>query len=484
MRRILTAVLLACLATPLRAQEPATDLPDTPVARVFREWLRVVNARDSAAIRAYAIRYEAERPNDPASVDEAVAAITNVAEQSGGLTLLQWRAQGPETMEAVLRDSRGTRLSMRMGVQFVQGAWRVADIGLRPAEAGAAAAPPPIPRGLSEQALADTLAARIDARAAQGNFDGTVLLAKLDGTVLLRRAWGLADRRTNAPNAPETRFALASMGKMFTAIAVAQLVEQGRVALDSPLVRYVPDYPNRDFARRATVRMLLNHTSGLGAYWGEEFDRRRASLLTPTDHLPLFANDSLPFAPGARFRYSNSGYQVLGLVIERVSGMSYYDYVQRNIFDRAGMRSAGYYPPSGMTPAGVATGWTRRGPDGPLVPNDSIREVRGGPAGGGYANVDDLLRFAQALTSGRLVRPATLAQWTTGSSDNGGYGFGFGVRGEGRARNWGHNGGAPGMATWFLVYPEQQLVAITLTNRDPGLLGPVQMPLINALGAR
>jgi CubicO group peptidase (beta-lactamase class C family) len=387
-------------------------------------------------------------------------------------------------MEAVLRDSRGTRLSMRMGVELVQGDWRVADIGLRPAAAGEAVAPPPIPTGLSDQALADTLAARIDARAAQGNFDGAVLLAKLDGTVLLRRAWGLADRRTSTPNTPDTRFALASMGKMFTAIAVAQLVEEGRVALDSPLVRYVPDYPNRDFARRATVRMLLNHTSGLGAYWGPEFERRRTTLLTPTDHLPLFVNDTLPFEPGARFRYSNAGYQVLGLIIERVAGMSYDDYVQRRIFDRAGMRSTGYYPASGVTPPGVATGWTRRTTNEPLVPNDTIREVRGGPAGGGYSTVDDLLRFAQALTTGRLVRPATLAQWTTGSSDNGGYGFGFGVRGEGRARNWGHNGGAPGMATWFLVYPEQQLVAVTLTNRDPGLLGWVQMPLINALAAR
>jgi CubicO group peptidase (beta-lactamase class C family) len=97
------------------------------------------------------------------------------------------------------------------------------------------------------------------------------------------------------------------------------------VHVDSPLVRYLPDYPNREFAGQATVRMLLSHTSGLGSYWNALYEERRATLTTVASHLPLFAADPIPFAPGARFRYSNAGYQVLGLIIERVSGQSYYD---------------------------------------------------------------------------------------------------------------------------------------------------------------
>jgi len=482
MRRLLTVALITCLAVPLRAQD-APPLPDTPAAQVFREWLRAVNSRDSAVIRAYAVAYEAERPGDAASVADAAQHVANVAEQSGGLTVERARALGAEELEVDLRDSHGTLLTMRLGVQFVRGNWRVADIGLRRAGEGEAP-PPPLPPGLAEQALADSFAARIDQRAAQGDFEGAVLLARLDGTVLLRRAWGIADRRTNTPNTPETRFALASMGKMFTAVSLAQLVEQGRVALDSPIVRYIPDYPNRDFARRATVRMLLDHTSGLGSYWGPEFDRRRASLLTPADHLPLFVNDSLPFEPGARFRYSNAGFQVLGLIIERVSGMSYFDYVQRNVFDRAGMRSTGYYPASGVTPPGVAIGYTRDSSNEPLLPNDTIREVRGGPAGGGFSTVDDLLRFAQALENGRLIRRETLTLWTSGQSDGGRTGLGFMARQPGRGGWYGHNGGSPGMGTWLLVYPEQGLVEVMLTNRDPMLLAPVQRPLMGALAAR
>jgi CubicO group peptidase (beta-lactamase class C family) len=164
--------------------------------------------------------------------------------------------------------------------------------------------------------------------------------------------------------------------------------------------------------------------------------------------------------------------------------MSFYDYVERHVFRPAGMTSTGYYPASGETPPGVAVGYTRSRPDQPLESNDGIREVRGGPAGGGYSTVDDLLAFARALAGGGLVRRETLARFTTPHADNGRYGFGFGIHGDGRGRSWGHGGGAPGMATWFVVWPERNLVAITLTNRDPGLLEEIQEPLMQAIGSR
>lgn len=511
MLRTAVLALLLFAAAPARAQDAPSDLPDTPVALVFRAWLRAVNSGDSALAHEQALRYEAENPNEPANVLAATRRLLQVGRQLGRVGVEGWQASSPEAMDLVLRAGSGMRLAMHLAVERVGDAWRVADISLRPAgppqgpqpgqqqaqpggpaqarPAGPAAqggppAPDSLPRGLSDAALADSVAARLVGRSAAGQFDGTVLLARLDGTVLLRRAFGLADRRTNALTTPETGFTLASTGKMFTSIAIAQLVERGRIALDSPLIRYVPDYPNPDFARRATIRHLLSHTSGLGHYWGPEHDARRRSLLRPADYLALFANDPPSFTPGERFQYSNAGFMVLGLVIERVSGLSFYDYVQRNIFDRAGMRHTSYYPASGETPAGVAMGYTGGAPGLPLVVNDTIRELRGGPAGGGYSTVDDMLRFAQALTNGRLVRRQTLAQWTSGQSDNGRTGFGFMVLGEGRAHAFGHNGGAPGMGTWFLVYPEQGLVAVTLTNRDPALMGWIQQPLMRAIAAR
>jgi len=503
MLRVAVLAMLLLAAAPARAQEAPSDLPDTPVARVFRAWLRAINAGDSASAREFALQHEARNPEDTAGVRRAIRDVLMEGRDIRGSRIEQWRAQSPEQLEIVLLFPDGARRVLTFAVSLVGEAWRVAWKTLVPAR-GQQSQPPgppqaqpagppaaqgpaagePLPAGLSDAALADSVAARLTARSAAGLFDGAVLLARLDGAVLLRRAWGTADRRTNAPNTPETGYTLASTGKMFTSIAVAQLVEQGRVALDSPLIRYVPDYPNQDFARRATIRHLLSHTSGLGHYWGPEYGARRRSLLTPADHLPLFANNAPSFAPGERFQYSNAGFMVLGLVIERVSGMSFYDFIQRNIFDRAGMRHTGYYPTSGETPAGVATRYSAAGGSGSLTPNDTIRELRGGPAGGGYSTVDDMMRFAQALGDGRLVRRETLAQWTSGQSDNGRTGFGFMVLNQGRGRAFGHSGGAPGMGTWFLVYPELGLVEVALTNRDPNLLSWIQQPLMRALAAR
>lgn len=494
MTRPALALLLVMLsiAAPGSAQELPAGFPTTPAATVFREWLRVVNSNDSAAIRAYAVQYEAERPRDPESVDEAVRNIRGVARQSGGIRVLVVRNSAPARLELLVQDSRGTRLIMFLEVSQLGNEWRVSDIGLRQAPApGAppqggpgsdAAPPPPLPRGMPDAVLAESVAARAEALAAAGDLEGALLIARLDGTPLLRRAWGMADRARNVRNTAETRFALASLGKMFTATAIGQLVDAGRVALDSPLVRYLPDYPNRAFASRATVRQLLNHTSGLGSYWGPEFQRRRTTLLTPADHLPLFVNEELPFEPGAQFRYSNAGYQVLGLIIERMSGQSFYDYVQRNIFARAGMASTGYYDPQGRA-EGAAIGYAR-GRDGQLAPNDDSREVRGGPAGGGLSTVDDLARFFRALSEGRLMRRETVAEFTRGQSDSGRYGLGFFTVGAGRSAYFGHNGGAPGMATWGLVWPEQGVLAITLTNRDPGALGRLQQPMMGAIAGR
>jgi len=475
---IAACALLAAIAAHPTPQSP-DSLPASPAATVFREWLRAVNSRDTAVIRAYALGYEAERPDDPASVQEAVDNILGVARQSGGLRLVQWVARSPEQLELTLEDAGGRRLLMRFGVELVGGGYRVADIGLRPAGAAGASGPAPFPDGLALSTLADSVSRRIDQLAARGQFDGALLLASADGPPLLRRAWGEANRASGADNTPDTRFTLASTGKMFTAVAIAQLVERNRVALDSPVARYLPDYPDREFARRATVRQLLNHTSGLGSYWGAEFERRRAELLTPSDHLPLFVNEPRPFEPGARFRYSNAGFQVLGVIIERVSGLSFYDYVQRNIFAPAGMTRTGYYTPSGQAPDNTALGYT--GDGGQLRDNENGREIRGGPAGGGFSTVDDLLRFGRALLGGSLIRRATLDQLTSGSSDGGRYGLGFMTIGEGAARAFGHNGGAPGMGTWFLVWPERGMIEVLLTNRDPGLMAAIQQPFMRAI---
>src|SRR5262249_14922197 len=153
------------------------------------------------------------------------------------------------------------------------------------------------------------------------------LLAQGDN-VFFTKACGLASRAWNQPNRLDTKFNLGSMNKMFTSVAIAQLVEKGKVSLDDTIGKHLPDYPNRDAAQKATVRHLLTHTSGLADYFNNKFmDASRTRFRTIADYFPLFADNPLQFEPGTRNRYSNAGFMVLGAIVQKASGVDYFDYV-------------------------------------------------------------------------------------------------------------------------------------------------------------
>jgi D-alanyl-D-alanine carboxypeptidase len=319
---------------------------------------------------------------------------------------------------------------------------------------------------LNRMAQADALAALADhaeQRARGGEFAGAVLVAR-HGKVLLQDAWGRADRKAGIANTPATRFRIGSMNKMFTAVATLQLVEAGRLRLEDPIGKHLPDYPNRELAAKVTVRHLLTHTGGTGDIFGPAFDRNRLALREHRDYLKLYGSRGLTHEPGTRFEYSNYGFVLLGALIEHVSGGSYHDYVGEQVFRRAAMTSTGSLPESVDVP-NRAVGYTRTSPGGSWVPNTDTLPWRGTAAGGGYSTVGDLLRFAQALGSGRLISKATLAEATRPHRQQ--YGYGFGVQGEGRLRSYGHGGGAPGMNGELRVFPELGYVVVGLSNLDP-----------------
>jgi hypothetical protein len=188
---------------------------------------------------------------------------------------------------------------------------------------------------MTEADALKALAARADKLAGEDELSGAVLVAK-DGRVLFRHAYGLADRKRRIPNTIHTRFRIGSMNKMFTAVAILQLVEAGKVKLTAPLGKYLPDYPNRDVATKVTIHQLLTHTGGTGDIFGPEFDAHREELLTLADYVWLYGKRGLEFEPGSRWAYSNYGFILLGAVIERVTGHSYYDYVHAHIYAPAG----------------------------------------------------------------------------------------------------------------------------------------------------
>src|SRR6185295_5246399 len=246
-------------------------------------------------------------------------------------------------------------------------------------------------------------------------FSGTVLLAK-DGKVLYSGAWGLASKDFNVPNKLDTKFNLGSMNKMFTSTTIAQLVEQGKLSYDDPLSKFLPNFPNPDAAKKIKIKHLLTHTSGLGSYFNDEFDKSsRARFRTVDDMMQLAKGDSLAFEPGTRWSYSNTGMLVLGKVIEVVTKQDYFDYVREHLSKPAGMVNTDAYQLDEVN-KNLAVGYQREfSDDGTkrFKNNIFMHVIRGGPAGGGYSTAEDLVRFAEALTSGKLVSKQTFELMTT-----------------------------------------------------------------------
>lgn len=357
-----------------------------------------------------------------------------------------------------------------------------------------AQAPPPATAPTLEAGDWKGLAARLDSERQQERFSGVVMVSR-KGTTLLAKAYGLAHRADAIPNTLDTRFNLASMGKMFTAVSIGQLEEQGKLRFDDPILKYLPEYKNQPGWGKVTIQHLLSHTSGFGTYWGPEFDAKRADIRAVKDYFPLFLNKPLAFEPGSRWEYSNVGFILLGAILEKVSGEDYFTYIQKHIFDAAGMRDAGFFELDHDTPR-IATGYLHpRTDDGKLLSqdwlNNSLMQVaKGGPAGGGYATASDLVHFGEALMDGRLLKPVTFKTLTSPHATIPGppgaplqlsYGYGFGIEQEGTRVLVGHNGGAPGTATDFILEPATGTVAVMLSNLDPGDLGPVPREIRRAL---
>lgn len=287
-------------------------------------------------------------------------------------------------------------------------------------------------------ALDDYLGALV----AKDLFSGTVLVAR-SGEPLYFKSYGLANREWNVPNTNDTRYSIGSINKVFTKFALTQLRDAGKIDFSKTLRTYLPDYPS-PIADQITIQQLLTHRSGLGDIFGPAYDALpKDRLRTLRDYLPLFADKPLEFAPGTSQRYSNAGYILLGLVIEKLSGMSYHDYVRTKIYAPAGMVDSDSYEMDAVV-ARRATGYTRNG-------KSNLYSKPGKPssAGGGYSTAMDLLRFTKTFR--REL----------------GDGIGFG-------------GGAPGVNA--AVELEGDYAIIVLSNYDPPAAQAVARNARTALG--
>jgi CubicO group peptidase (beta-lactamase class C family) len=453
------AVVFLCVS--LASAQPL--LPTTPAGRVLTAWLSAFNSGDLAALQAFDATHRPDAP--PVSVTQRLRSNT------GGFALVRIEKSTPTTITALLEENDARRLA-RLEIEVTDDPKPIvvsSTLRIVPRTADL-----PLAR-LSEAETIAALTAKMEDQLKDDRFAGAVLIGRR-GRIVFQKAAGLANRESRTPNTLDTQFRNGSMNKMFTATAVMQLVEAGKLSLDDTVGKVMTDYPNADVARTVTIRHLLGHTGGTGDFFGPEFMKNRLTLKTHGDYVAMFGGRAPLHAPGAEFRYSNYGMLLLGAIIERVSGLSYFDYVRTRVFEPAGMTATGSLPESDTVPNRSA-GYMRS--NDAWVPNTGTLPWSGTAAGGGYSTVGDFFRFAEALQSGKLISKASLTQMIT-SGRNSQYGFGMSLTGEGATRSFGHAGGAPGQNGDLRVFPESGYVIVALSNLDP----PAASKLVDFVAAR
>jgi CubicO group peptidase (beta-lactamase class C family) len=450
---LLLAVVLTTLS--LRAQAP---FPDTPAARQFSAWLTAFNSGDRATMLAF---WEKNDPERAKQIDRSMS----FREQTGGFDFKKAEESTPTRFAGLVKERNSDQFAkFTIEVEAAE-PHKIVQLGLN-------AVPPPAelaPARLSQTDALAALRAEMEKNAAADRFAGAAMVVK-DGKPVFSAAYGLADREKKKLDKVTTQFRIGSMNKMFTATSILQLVQAGKIQLTDPVGKILTDYPNQDVATKVTVHHLLTHTGGTGDIFGPDFDARRLELKTLQDYVKLYGQRGLEFEPGSKWEYSNYGFLLLGVIVERVSGQSYYDYVAEHVFKPAGMTSTASLSEDQLVPE-RSVGYTKFDGGTAWKPNTDTLPYRGTSAGGGYSTVEDLSKFAAALLGYKLLDKKHTELLTTGKVETprGGdkYAYGFFDHKLAGMRCFGHGGGAPGMNGDLEICPESGYVIAVLANLDP-----------------
>jgi CubicO group peptidase (beta-lactamase class C family) len=460
--------------------EPIVELPRSPLGQLARSLVDVINGGNTAEQREFVRTRFSEKVLKETSFEDWVTFLGQTWKSSGGIDVVGVPpARRPNAMRFEVRTRRGRHYSTFAILTDASSESSHIDAFLANPKPDPsvirAGALTPVP--MSEVEAARAITRRAEQLAAADIFSGTVLVLKRD-RVLVSTAHGHADKSFGVPNRIDTKFNLGSMNKMFTAIAVGQLVEKGKLSFSDKLGKVLPDYPNRAFAESVTIHQLLTHTSGIGGnIFAPEVLEHRDRYKRPSDYLPLFAKDPAEFPPGERFSYANPGFIVLGVILERLSGENYDDYVRAHLFEPAKMHDTGSFGIDEVVP-NRAVGYRIDDADAfgvlPRRTNVMSGFTTGTPAGGGYATAPDLGAFASALRGHKLLGAVLTETVTSAKVDNmpgplagRRYGYGFMshvVRGK-EVR--GHGGGAAGINSSLQIFWDGSYTVAVMGNYDP-----------------
>jgi CubicO group peptidase (beta-lactamase class C family) len=312
--------------------------------------------------------------------------------------------------------------------------------------------------------ISEVIGKYVNAEAEYDLFSGAVLAAK-NGNIIYQGAFGHADKQKKIPNTIDTKFSVGSIGKTFTGVLIMQLVEQGKMKLTDTLEKYLSDFPYNEKST-IQIRHLLNHTSGLGNYFShKDYEANIPCLRKIDDALKLVYDQKPLFEPGTKFQYSNSGMLVLGAVIERVTGMSYREYLKQQLLDPIGMKNSGIFYPEENVP-NRAIGYSKISEGDYVI--ETANEFPAFSDGGLYSTAQDMLKYDTALRENRLLSQATKEIMLTVTSPAENYALGWEkliFKGD---EYIGHVGGCPGFAADYKSFPKDRIMIIVLSNYTDG----------------
>ena len=440
MKKAFLIVLLVAFSFPgaPASARPSQALAETASGRRVEAYLKAFNAGE-AAIKDYFLANVSKESLQSVPIETRLVRYGQMRERLGTLEVRKVVAVRADSVSIEAHGSNGPAVSMEFLFEtaepFLLLGIRIMDL----AGAGEGGPPPADPKK-DDAALIAAVKAEAEKLVAADEFSGVVLIAR-NGSPIFQAAYGPADREKKVPNKTDTRFNIGSINKTFTSLAVRKLMADGKLAAADTISKFLPDYPNRDAAAKVTVGHLLNMTSGIGDFFNERYEKAdKLKIRTLRDYLPLFADQPLAFEPGARNMYSNGGYVVLGLIVEKASGVDYYEYVRENIFKPAGMADTESFAKDAVV-QNRAVGYT--GAARSRKNNFDTLPGRGSSAGGGYSTAADLLKYVIALDAGSLGPTPDMRG-------------GFGIA-----------GGAPGLNAAIEWDPQRRVAVIVLANLDP-----------------
>ena len=445
------------------AQAPASSPPDTPQGRRIAALIAAFETGTPDAVRAFITGNFAASAQKQVPLEQRVERLGGMAREVGPIAFQQMLPSRAPEIKFLARGKK-TQQWFEIGMMLEPApdfgilGWKIDD------SQGPGAASET--RKGSDAEVAAAADALLSAEHGDATFSGVVLIAK-DGKPFFHKAYGMANRDFGVPNRPDTKFNLGSINKVFTQVAIGQLAEKGKLSLSDTIRKRLPDYPS-PVADKITIQQLLTMTSGLGDFFGERYDATpKSRFRTLADFLPMFVNEPLLFEPGTSRSYSNAGYIVLGLIIEKVSGQSYYDYVRQNIFLPAGMKDTDAYMQDAIVP-NRAVGYTRKSEDGKPQPGPKRTNVyslpaRSSSAGGGYSTAPDLLGFDAAMRADKLLSPA----WTGWYFSDKSKAPATGAAPRKHSGGSGFAGGSPGVNGVIETDLDTGYSIVVLSNDDP-----------------